>query len=107
MVYSLHFLSAALERSEHIAEWVRLTADKPAQVAPVSAKGGRGIEGGLSAASTLPSENSVLTAPKRSARSKSLSNQWLGSPHLLKHLFAEQAHIERKQLRALIVPLHD
>jgi hypothetical protein len=39
-----------LERSEHIAEWVRLTENKGAQVAQVSAKGGRGIEGGLSAA---------------------------------------------------------
>jgi ParB family chromosome partitioning protein len=39
-----------LERSEHIAEWVRLTDAKPAQLAQVSAKGGRGIEGGLSAA---------------------------------------------------------
>jgi ParB family transcriptional regulator, chromosome partitioning protein len=39
----------ALERSEHIAEWVRLAEDKPAQVAPVS-KGGRGNTGGINAA---------------------------------------------------------
>ena len=45
-----------LERDEHVAEWVRLagknhTEDKPAQVAPVSNVGGRGKEGGMSAAS--------------------------------------------------------
>jgi ParB-like chromosome segregation protein Spo0J len=38
----------ALERDEHVAEWIRL-AGKPAQVAPVS-KGGRGNEGGVRAA---------------------------------------------------------
>ena len=41
------------ERAEHIAEWVRLTegrTNKPAQVAPVSPKGGRGHEGGINAA---------------------------------------------------------
>lgn len=38
------------ERAEHIAEWVRLTGEKPGQVDQVSPKGGRGIEGGLSAA---------------------------------------------------------
>lgn len=43
----------ALEHDEHVAEWVRLTADahgesKPAQIAPVS--GGRGNEGGVRAA---------------------------------------------------------
>jgi hypothetical protein len=30
-----------LQRSEHIAEWVRLIESKPAHVAPVSPKGGR------------------------------------------------------------------
>jgi ParB-like chromosome segregation protein Spo0J len=41
----------AQERSEHIAEWVKLTEDKLGQVAQVSNnKGGRGKEGGLSAA---------------------------------------------------------
>ena len=39
-----------LERSEHIAEWVRLTEKKLGQVAPVS-KGGRGQEGGVRAVS--------------------------------------------------------
>ncbi|HEX3862536.1 MAG TPA: hypothetical protein VHY35_12655 [Stellaceae bacterium] len=39
-----------LERSEHVAEWVRLADDKLAQVAPVSPKGGRGKEGGINAA---------------------------------------------------------
>jgi ParB/RepB/Spo0J family partition protein len=39
----------ALERSEHIAEWVRL-AEKPSQVETVS-KGGRGKESGVRAAS--------------------------------------------------------
>ena len=39
-----------LERSEHIAEWVRLTGEKLAQHGQVSDKGGRGVEGGLSAA---------------------------------------------------------
>lgn len=38
----------ALERDEHVAEWIRLTeeSDKLAQVAPVSSKGGRGKESG-------------------------------------------------------------
>ena len=42
----------ALERSELTAEWIRLTspADKPFQVETVSAKGGRGKEGGVNAA---------------------------------------------------------
>ena len=43
----------ALERDEHVAEWIRLAekkaGEKPAQVAQVS-KGGRGNEGGLSKA---------------------------------------------------------
>ena len=39
-----------LERDEQIAEWVRLS-DKHAQSAQVSAKGGRGVEGGFSKAS--------------------------------------------------------
>jgi hypothetical protein len=44
------------ERAEHVAEWVGLTEeklkkDKPAQVGPVSGKGGRGLEGGINAAS--------------------------------------------------------
>jgi ParB family chromosome partitioning protein len=39
-----------LERSEHVAEWVRLTEEKLAQVGPVSSKGGRGNEGGINAA---------------------------------------------------------
>jgi ParB-like chromosome segregation protein Spo0J len=40
------------ERSRHVAEWIRLTEEnnKPAQVAPVSPKGGRGHEGGINAA---------------------------------------------------------
>jgi hypothetical protein len=41
------------ERAEHIAEWIRLTGEKLAQVAPVSARGiveGRGNEGGVGAA---------------------------------------------------------
>lgn len=37
-----------MERSEQIAEWVRLTEEKRGQLAQV--KGGRGIEGGISAA---------------------------------------------------------
>lgn len=41
----------ALQRDEHVAEWVRLTDIKGGQVAQVSQKGGRGKEGGLSAAS--------------------------------------------------------
>jgi hypothetical protein len=40
----------ALERAEQIAEWVKLTGEKLGQVAPVSAKGGRGNEGGVRAA---------------------------------------------------------
>ena len=40
-----------LERSEHVAEWVRLVNEKPAQLGPVSAKGGRGHEGGINSAS--------------------------------------------------------
>ncbi len=43
----------ALERAEHIAEWVRLTEQKLAQVAPVSERGrveGRGNKGGINAA---------------------------------------------------------
>jgi ParB-like chromosome segregation protein Spo0J len=47
----------ALERAEHLAEWLRLTAarqagesGKPAQLAQLSATGGRGREGGASAA---------------------------------------------------------
>ncbi len=40
-----------LERSEHVAEWIRLTENKLAQVAPVSDKGGRGNKGGINAAS--------------------------------------------------------
>ncbi len=43
----------ALERAEHIAEWVRLTEKKLAQVAPVSERGrveGRGNKGGINAA---------------------------------------------------------
>lgn len=36
--------------SEHIAEWVRLTNEKLAQVGPVSNKGGRGMESGTRAA---------------------------------------------------------
>ena len=40
----------AQERAEHIAEWVQLTTEKLAQVGQVSSKGGRGNEGGLSAA---------------------------------------------------------
>ena len=42
----------ALERSELTAEWIQLTspADKPFQVETVSAKGGRGKEGGVNAA---------------------------------------------------------
>lgn len=45
-----------LERAEHIAEWIRLTdakgaEGKPAHVAPVSNKGGRGKESGINAAS--------------------------------------------------------
>jgi phage replication-related protein YjqB (UPF0714/DUF867 family) len=44
-----------LERDEHIAEWVKLTGEKLGQVVQVSAKGGRGIEGGISkAARELP-----------------------------------------------------
>jgi ParB family chromosome partitioning protein len=43
-----------LERDEHIAEWVRLAGKnddpKPGQVGPVSNVGGRGKEGGISAA---------------------------------------------------------
>jgi ParB family chromosome partitioning protein len=41
-----------LERSNHIAEWIRLcdVTNKPGQVAQVSAKGGRGQEGGVSGA---------------------------------------------------------
>jgi ParB-like chromosome segregation protein Spo0J len=41
-----------LEQSNHIAEWIRLCEawDKPAQLAPVSTKGGRGHEGGVRAA---------------------------------------------------------
>ena len=42
-------IRAAAQRSEHVAEWIRL-AEKPAQLAQVS-KGGRGKEGGLSKAS--------------------------------------------------------
>lgn len=43
------------ERSDHLAEWIRLTdakrsGAKPEQVAQVSGKGGRGVEGGVSAA---------------------------------------------------------
>jgi hypothetical protein len=41
------------ERSEHIAEWVKLTEDKQAQLAPVSERGrveGRGNKGGINAA---------------------------------------------------------
>ena len=50
----------ALERDEHIAEWVRLTEEKakaagseekPGQLAQVSTKGGRGKKSGISAAS--------------------------------------------------------
>ena len=49
----------ALERDEHIAEWVRLTEEKAkaagseeklVQVGPVSSKGGRGKKGGIRAA---------------------------------------------------------
>jgi len=39
-----------LQRSEHVAEWVRLTEEKLAQHAPVSSKGGRGQTGGINAA---------------------------------------------------------
>lgn len=45
---------STLERDEQVAEWIKLTEEeqnKPAQLAQVSAKGGRGKEGGLSAAS--------------------------------------------------------
>jgi len=41
------------ERAEHIAEWVKLTGEKQAQVAPVSTRGrteGRGNQGGINAA---------------------------------------------------------
>lgn len=42
----------ALERDEQIAKWVCLVEQrKPAQSAPVSAKGGRGVEGGVNKAS--------------------------------------------------------
>src|ERR1700730_15387873 len=45
----------AVERSAQIAEWIRLCqkqdADKPGQLVQVSAKGGRGKEGGVSRAS--------------------------------------------------------
>jgi ParB-like chromosome segregation protein Spo0J len=39
----------ALERATQVAEWVKL-ADKPAQVGPVSERGGRGLKGGVNAA---------------------------------------------------------
>lgn len=39
-----------LERSEHVAEWIKLADEKPAQIAPVYAKGGRGNTGGINAA---------------------------------------------------------
>jgi len=38
---------SVLERSEHVAEWIRLSEVKLAQVAPVSAVGGRGHKGGI------------------------------------------------------------
>ncbi len=40
----------ALERDNHVAEWVRLTEDKLRQVDAVSAPGGRGNKGGVRAA---------------------------------------------------------
>lgn len=40
----------ALERDEHIAEWVRLADSKPGQLGPVLNVGGRGKEGGINAA---------------------------------------------------------
>jgi hypothetical protein len=67
----------ALERSEHVAEWVRLAEKKaseikPAQVAPVS-KGGRGKESGINAAAReLGVER---TDAQRSVKVDSLSNE--------------------------------
>ena len=54
MVRAISCELPALQRSEHIAEWVRLTAEQPAQLAPVESKraDGRGHrhEGGINAA---------------------------------------------------------
>jgi hypothetical protein len=81
-----------LERSEHIAEWVRLTENKGAQVAQVSAKGGRGIEGGLSAATRelgidrteaqrSAKIDSLTAEAKAIARDAGLDNNQSASPY--------------------------
>jgi ParB-like chromosome segregation protein Spo0J len=67
----------ALERSEHVSEWVRLAEkkaieDKPAQVAPVS-KGGRGKESGINAAAR--ELNIERTEAQRAVKVASLSEE--------------------------------
>jgi ParB family chromosome partitioning protein len=55
-----------LERSKQVAEWAELSADKPGQVVQVSAKGGRGIEGGASkAARELPVSGATPEAKRK------------------------------------------
>lgn len=59
-----------LERAEHIAEWIRLTGakEKPGQLVQVSS-GGRGKEGGLSAAArSLPIAGNTDDAKRKNAQ---------------------------------------
>ncbi len=66
------------ERRQHIAEWVRLTeekqaAEKPVHGAQVSDKGGRGIEGGISAAAR--ELGITRDTARRAVKAESLSDE--------------------------------
>lgn len=78
------------ERSEQIAEWVKLTEQKLVQVAPVSNKGGRGEEGGRGEDSFVPRWNKTYWRQARARKADQVKEQFVPLPAACPHARGRQ-----------------